>query len=241
MITRRDLLKMASGAALGGPALAASESDLRAKARKNIKLAIFTGVYGRLTLDEAARRIKSDGFAGVALQTAFKDAQFNTQAPDWDAAKKITDTLAAAGLKIVGLYGYYNVVDPDEKRRKVGEANMRFLIENWQRLGSPVISTETGTFNPKSPWAESPENETEKGYLACRAAFEKMVKAAEQTGAVIAIECYWRNIIGTIDRAERLLSEINSPSLKLTMDPCNYFRKEDLSRMQPMLEEIFRR
>jgi len=241
MITRRELLKVTGGVALGGTTLAAAESDLKAKARKNIKLAIFTGVYGRLPLDEAVRRIKSDGFVGVVLQPQFKDVRFNTDAPDWDAAKKITDALTASGLKIVGLYGYYNVVDPDEQRRKIGETRMQFLIENWKRLGSPIIGIETGTLNPKSAWLESPENETEKGYLACRAAFEKMVKAAEKTGAVIAIEPYWRNIIGTIDRVERLLGEIVSPSLKLIMDPCNYFRKEDLVRMQPMLEEIFRR
>ena len=32
---------------------------------------------------------------------------------------------------------------------------------------------------------------------------------------------------------------MGSPSLKLTMDPCNYYRKEDLPRMEPMLREIF--
>ena len=29
--------------------------------------------------------------------------------------------------------------------------------------------------------------------------------------------------------------------MKLVMDPCNYFRKEDLPRMQPMLAEMFKR
>jgi sugar phosphate isomerase/epimerase len=31
------------------------------------------------------------------------------------------------------------------------------------------------------------------------------------------------------------------PGLKLVMDPCNYYRKDELSRMDPMLEEMFRR
>jgi sugar phosphate isomerase/epimerase len=58
---------------------------------------------------------------------------------------------------------------------------------------------------------------------------------------VLSIEAYYRNIIGTIERAERLFSEIQSPALRLVMDPCNYFRKENLNRMKPMLETMFRR
>ncbi len=77
------------------------------------------------------------------------------------------------------------------------------------------------------------------GYQACRAALEKLAKAAKKTGAVISIEAYWRNVIGSIARAERVLRDV--PGLKLVMDPCNYYRKEDLSLMDPMLEEMFRR
>lgn len=241
MLTRRDWLKAMGAATLGAQAFGASENDLKARAKKNLKLAIFTGVYSKLPLEEAARRIKADGFSGVVLQPEFGDVRFNPMAPDWDAAKKITDCFDRASIKIVGLYGYYNVVHPDPEKRKSGEARMEFLIANWKRLGSPVISTETGTLNPKSEWLESPENATEEGYIKCRTALEKLAKAAEKTSAIISIEPYWRNIIDSVERTERLFREVNSPSLKLVMDPCNYFRKEDLPRMQPMLEEIFKR
>ena len=71
--------------------------------------------------------------------------------------------------------------------------------------------------------------------------FQKHARTAEKHGAVLSIEGYYRNIIGTIDLAERLLNEVNSPALKLVMDPCNYFRKEDLHLMKPMLETMFQR
>ena len=241
MLTRRDWLKAMGAMALGTQALGGSETDLKANAKKNLKLAIFTGVYSRLPLEDAARRIKDDGFSGVVLQPDFADVRFNPMAPDWDAAKKITDCFERAGVKIVGLFGYYNVVDPNPERRKAGEARMQLFIENWKRLGSPIISTETGTLNPKSEWLESPENATEKGYVECRTALEKLARAAEKTGAIISIEPYWRNIIDSVERTERLFREVKSPSLKLVMDPCNYFRKDDLPRMQPILEEMFRR
>jgi len=239
-ITRRQFAMLAA-AALAAPSAFAADGDLKKKAKKNIKLAIFTGVYSKLPLAEAAARIHDDGFSGVALEGQFADVRFDPLAPDWEAAKKITDALRRNNLPIVGLYGYYNVVDPDPAKRRLGEQRMQFLIENWERFGCPNISTETGTFNAQSEWVESPRNYTEEGYVECRQAFEKLVKSAEKTRAIISIEAYWRNVIDSVARAQRLFKDIDSPSLKLVMDPCNYFRKEDLPRMDAMLKEIFER
>jgi sugar phosphate isomerase/epimerase len=241
MLSRRDCLKLAGAAALATPLTGRAAEDLRARAKKNLKLAIFTGVYAGLPLEEAARRIKADGFSGVALEGNFADVRFDPLAPDWEAAKKITSALDRNGLKVVGLYGYYNVVAPDAEKRQRGEQRMQFLIENWKRLGSNNISTETGSLNPESEWSDSPENATEAAYQQCKASLEKFAKLAEKTGAVISIEAYWKNVIGSAERAQRLFRDIPSPALKLVMDPCNYFRKADLARMQPMLKDIFQR
>jgi sugar phosphate isomerase/epimerase len=118
---------------------------------------------------------------------------------------------------------------------------MQFLIENWKRLGSNNISTETGSLNPQSEWNDSPENATEAAYQQCRASLEKFARLAEKTGAVVSIEPYWKNVIGSVERTERLFRDIPSPALKLVMDPCNYFRKAQLAQMQTMLKDIFQR
>ena len=238
-LNRRDWLRVTGAAALGLPLVGQAAPDLRARARKNLKLGVFTGVYASLPLEEAARRIAADGFHGVVLEYAFADVRFDPWAPDWDKARLITSTLAKHNLKIVGLFGYYNLVDPNLPRRQRGEQRMQVLIENWKQFGCPLISTETGTLNDKSEWLESPENGTEKGYQACCAALEKLTKAAKKTGAVISIEPYWRNVIDSIARAQRVVRDV--PGLKLVMDPCNYYRKDELSQMDPMLEEMFRR
>ena len=239
--SRRECLKVLGLALLGSPALAAQADQWRAKAKQNLKLGIFTSVYSRLPLAEAARRIQADGFTTVVNNYTFADVRFNPAAPDWQAVKQIRDAFERQSIELVGLFGYYNVVSPDAAKRKLGEERMELLIANWKRLGSPNISTETGTFNTKSEWLESPANATEEGYRQCRDALGRLVRLAEKAGAVISIEPYWRNVIDSIERAERLFHDINSPALKLVMDPCNFFRKEDLPRMKPMLEEMFRR
>jgi sugar phosphate isomerase/epimerase len=238
-LNRRQWLKLTGAVAAGLPFVSHAAPDRRARVRKNLKLGIFTGVYASLPLEEAARRIAADGFHGVVLESGFADVRFDPWAPDWDKARQITSTLAKHKLKVAGLFGYFNVVDPDAARRLRGEQRMQVLIENWRQFGSPVISTETGTLNEKSEWAESPENATEQGYQACRAALERLTIAAKKHRAIISIEAYWRNVIDSIARTERVLQDV--PGLKLVMDPCNYYRKDDLSRMDPMLKEMFLR
>ena len=240
---RRDCLKNMGAAVLGAAAFGttvreAAADDLRTKAQ--IKLGIVADIYSQLPLEEAVRRIRADGFSSVLTNFTFADIRFDPWSPDWEAAKKITSCFDRHGVRIASLFGYYNVVDPDPARRQRGEARMEFYIANWKRFGCPVISTETGTFNRTSEWLEAPENATEEGYAQCRAAFERLARAAEKTGAIIAIEAYWRNVIRSIERAARLFRDVPSPALKLVMDPCNFFRKEQLPQMQTMLQEMFK-
>ena len=227
-VNRREWLKAACGALALAPALATANDGIREKAKKNIKLAIFARLYSAFPLEEAARRIKADGFRGVMLDFDFADVHFDPLAPDWEAAKKITGCFARHGIAIAGLTSYYNIVDPDVARREHGEKRMEAVIANWKRLGSPIIGTGSGSVNPKSEWLESPENATEKVYLQCRSSLERLARQAEKTGAIVAVEPYWHNVIDGVARAERLIHEVNSPSLRLVMDPCNYYRKEDL-------------
>jgi sugar phosphate isomerase/epimerase len=240
-LPRRDWLKAAAVTCFGAHAMAAPAVDWRAKAKQNLRLGVDAGVYSKLPLEEAAARIRDDGFRNVLSNYIFADVRFNPLAPDWEAAGKIVDTFERHGIEIAAVFGYVNLIDPIPARLKQGEARLETLLTNWKRLGCRNVSTETGTFNPKSAWLEAPENETEEGYVQCRAALEKWAKVAEKAGAILSIEPYWRNVIGSIDRTDRLLREVGSPALKLVMDPNNYFRKEELPKMQPMLEEMFRR
>jgi len=241
VLGRRDWLKVTAGVIIGAPAFTATAGDWNAKAKQNLKLGVMSNTYSSLPLEQAVAKIKAEGFGSVVTDFVFADVRFNPLAPDWQAVAKIRNSFEQQGIRIVGIYGYTNIVDPISERRKRGIARIEFLLANWKRLGCANVSTETGTLNSKSDWVESPENATEEGYQKCRAAVEGLVRQAEKTGAIVSIEPYWRNIIDSIERAEGLFHDIPSPSLKLVMDPCNYYRKQDLPRMQPVLEDMFKR
>lgn len=240
-VSRRHTLKFASLALVGSWTGLAEAKHLWTKARKNIRLGIFAQVYGKLPLDEAAARIKADGFRSVVTNFNFADVRFDPAKPDWEVIKKIRASLERQELAVAGLYGYYNVVAPDLEVRRKGRERMEFLIANWQQFGSPHVTTEAGTFTTKADQGGSPRNTSEEGYDELKKEITDLVKLAEKTGAIVNLEVSWRQVIGTIERAERLLREVSSPALKLTLDPANFFRPQDLPDTKGMLEEMFRR
>ncbi len=239
-MTRRDLL-LGAGAASLAPLLPALAPDWKARARRNLRLGVFTHIYSRLPVADAARRMRADGFHSAVLEYQFADVRFDPLAPDWGAAAKITAAFENAQLRIAALAAYYNIVDPDPARRQRGEQRIRCVMTNWKRLGSPIVCTDTGTLNEKSEWVESPDNYTDAAYAKCRDILADLAQHARAAGATLAIEPYWRNVIDSAARAERVFKDVASPALQLIMDPCNYFRDADLPKMRPMLEEIFRR
>jgi sugar phosphate isomerase/epimerase len=240
-LRRRDWLKATAGILLGARALGAAAAERQAPIYKNLNLGVMSNVYAQFPLEQAVAKIKAEGFGCVVTDFSFADVHFDPLAPDWRAVEKIRNCLDRHGIRIVGLYGYTNIVDPDAARRKQGLAKTECVLANWKRLGCANVSTETGTLNSASEWLIAPENATEDGYQKCRAAIEKLVRQAVKSGAILSIEPYWQNIIDSIDRAERIFRDIDSPSFRLVMDPCNYYRKADLPNTSPMLKEMFKR
>ena len=60
-----------------------------------------------------------------------------------------------------------------------------------------------------------------------------------QTGVVLAFEPEVNNVVDSAQKARRLLDEIGSPYLKVTIDPANLFHAGELPRMREILDEAF--
>ena len=62
---------------------------------------------------------------------------------------------------------------------------------------------------------------------------------ARQANVVLAFEPEVNNVVDSARKARRLLDEIGSPHLKVTIDPANIFHAGELPRMKEMLDEAF--
>jgi sugar phosphate isomerase/epimerase len=240
--SRRTWLKavgMSSGALLASHTLAWADEAARAKAKRLFKWAINVTPYSQMPVEEAAKLVRSQGFDAVLTMFRFADVRFDPASPDWAAADKIVGTFERHGLAQVSLWGYHNPIDPDPAKRARGQARIECLIKNWRRFGSPIVTTQAGTMNPKSEWDESPENASDAAFEATKQSIARLAAEAEKSGATLAIEGYWGTVINSVERMQRLLREVASPALKVAMDPTNFVRPENRANGGVKLVEMF--
>jgi len=65
------------------------------------------------------------------------------------------------------------------------------------------------------------------------------VRIAKQADAVLAFEPEVNNVVDSAKKSRRLMDEIGSPHLKVTMDAANIFHAGEPARMSEILDEAF--
>ena len=64
------------------------------------------------------------------------------------------------------------------------------------------------------------------------------VEIARETRVLLAFEPEVNNVVDSARKARRLMDEIGSPHLKVTIDPANIFHTGELPRMKEMLDSV---
>ncbi len=203
-----------------------------------IQLGIVSGLFN-YSVEEAAKRIRGLGFNTVQLQWDFKDIDLSTEKLNPSLFKNIRDIFRSYNLPISVIDGYTNLVSPNIQKREEGLARLHRILELAWELGTPYVATETGTFNSESDWIGDEKNHTEEGFEECCKVIKEAVKVAELNGSILCLETYVQNVIGSVEECKRVFSEIDSPNLKLLLDPANYFEIHNIDKMKETLDDIF--
>ncbi len=190
------------------------------------------------SLRERLAYAREQGFscAHVALSKVLDDFSME------EAPVKLTGEYAArvrrdfedSGLECAVLGCYLNLADPDPERRartqEIYKAHLRFA----PKIGARVVGTETFA-NKESHFAD-PAPQSEEAFRLFMDSLRPVVRCAEETGAVLAVEPVWYHIISTPERAQRMLEELPSDHLQIILDAVNLISPE----RAPHAEEIIR-
>ena len=68
-----------------------------------------------------------------------------------------------------------------------------------------------------------------------------VVREAEETGAVLAVEPVWSHIVSTPERAQRMLEEVDSEHLRIILDAVNLIGPDAENRADEVIEDAIRR
>jgi sugar phosphate isomerase/epimerase len=153
--------------------------------------------------------------------------------------QRIRREAAARGIAIASAEGTFNMSHPDPEHRRTGLRRLRVLAEACPPMGTSSIHVCTGTRDRNSMWRRHPDNASPQAWQDMVACIREAADIARQAKVVLAFEPEVNNVVDSARKARRLLDEIGSPHLKVTIDPANIFHAGELPRMQEMLDEAF--
>jgi sugar phosphate isomerase/epimerase len=155
------------------------------------------------------------------------------------SVEAIRKGFAERKLQLAALSGTYNMIDPDQQARETGAAALKRVIALAPKLGTHVVTLCTGSRDRQSMWQRHEDNDTPEAWADLLTQVERAVVAAEEHGVALGVEPEIGNTINSVDKARRLLDEIQSAHLKIVMDGANIFQRGQLPNMRQVLEEAF--
>jgi sugar phosphate isomerase/epimerase len=211
----------------------------RSPFKQLMKIGILSKVFTRPTMEDVFDVIAAAGL---------KCFQFNAEiaglppVPDEipaGLAARVRQAAATRGLEIASVQATFNMSHPDPEFRRRGLRRLRRIAEACGALGTSVIAICIGTRDRENMWRHHPDNDTTEAWGDMTSCVREAVRMAEDAGVTLALEPEVTNVVDSPRKARRLLDEIGSPSLKITMDAANLFHAGELPRMAEVLDEAF--
>lgn len=204
-----------------------------------IKIGIFARTFVRPHVEEVFDCVAGHGIRCV--QFNFSAAGRATLPDEIDPAliERIRRAATVRGIALPAVSGTFNLVHPAAEVRRDGLRRLRVLAPACAALGARVVTLCTGTRDPDDMWRWHPENAGPDAWRDLVVSLREAIALARDAGVLVAVEPEAGNVVNTAQRARRLLDELESPELKIVMDPANLVGSGDPSRSREVLEEAF--
>jgi sugar phosphate isomerase/epimerase len=191
------------------------------------------------TLEARLDAAKACGLACVQMSMACANLPDMPEQIPAELPARIRREASARGIAIASVTGTFNMTHPDVEFRRTGLRRLRVLAEACAPMGASKIHVCTGTRDPDSMWRRHPDNGSPEAWRDMAACMREATDIARQANVVLAFEPEMSNVVDSARKARRLLDEIGSSHLKVTIDPANLFHEGELPRMKEILDEAF--
>jgi sugar phosphate isomerase/epimerase len=242
--TRRQMLQatgcLTVGAVFNKTMLATTEVLAADSAKSTImQVGVLLGVFPRPTFGAQLDAAKAQGLECVQVAMDSVGLPFMPDAIPIEAIERLRRETAARNIKLSALQGTFNMAHPDPKERETGLRQLRVMVEACPKMGVEFIHICTGTRNRNYIWSGHPDNGTPEAWRDMVDCVRKATKIAEEANVILAFEPEVSNIVNSPEKARKILDDIGSPKLKVTMDGANVFPKGGLNRQAEVLDHAF--
>jgi len=235
--SRRDFLRLAGPIAVG---TTCAQSPVKAAEPESPHIGILLATtFTTGTLEARLDSVRASGLTCVQMSMACAGLPEMPDEIPPDLPERMRREAASRGITIGSVTGTFNMSHPDAEHRRAGLRRLRVLAEACPQMGTAFIHVCTGTRDPNSMWRRHPDNDLPESWRDMAACMREATDIARQAKVVLAFEPEMSNVVDSARKARRLLDEISSPHLKVTIDPANLFHTGELSRMKEILDEAF--
>ena len=189
--------------------------------------------------DELVKSISEAGFCCTQLALAKAIRDFNTGCAAMtsgmaDYMKKVFEKNQVS-VSVLGCYK--NLANPEEAQLKQIMDSYMHHIRFAKFLECGMVGTETGAVNTEYKY--TPENHTEQALHIFIENLKRIVEYAEKMGVCIGIEPVYKHIMCNVERTRAVLDAVNSPNLRVILDPINLLNAENEKQHEKIVEEAF--
>ena len=204
-----------------------------------MQIGIMANTFVRPTLEDVLDAVVSHGLQ--TIQFGFSCVGLSDLPAEADDAlcHRIRKGLSDRGITMAAVSGTFNMIHPDVSKRLDGLKRLRVLASMCEGIGTSVITLCTGTRDPGSMWRRHPDNDLPDAWDDLVSSMRAAVEIAEEYKVTLAFEPEVSNVVDSAAKGRRLINQIQSPYLKVVMDPANIFHKGELTRMKEILDEAF--
>jgi sugar phosphate isomerase/epimerase len=244
---RRSFLRMAATIAIGSicrrSVLAAAKVEptggAPAKQGLPIQIGILLGTFSHGTFKSRLDAAKASGLDCVQVSLDCAGVPAMPDSIPADLSARIRREATACGITVASVQGTFNMSHPDPDQRRAGLRRLRVLANACSEIGTSKVHLCTGTRDRDNMWRYHPDNDSPAAWHDMTECVREATAIAHDTGVVLAFEPEVNNVVNSAGKARRLLDEIGSPHLKITMDAANLFPAGELPHMKEILDEAF--
>lgn len=193
-----------------------------------MKLGIFAKTFQGTQPGAVLGAVAGAGFAAAQYNMACSGLAALPDFIEMEQARAVAHAAKTAGIEIAAVSGTYNMIHPDGAVREAGHRRLVVLAERSRAMSTRLITLCTGTRDPHDQWKEHPDNDTPEAWRDLTEAMETAIGIADRYDIDLGIEPELTNVINSAAKARRLIDEMQSPRIKIVLDPANLFEKATL-------------
>jgi sugar phosphate isomerase/epimerase len=204
-----------------------------------MRLGIFAKTFERPTVEAVFEAVHAHGLSCVQFNLSCAGLPTLPDALDPAMTARIRAAAAQHHVEMAAISGTFNMIHPDPQAVQLGLSRLRVLAAACRDLGTSVITLCTGSRDAQDMWRWHDDNATPQAWADLLTATEVALQIADEEGVTLAFEPERANVIYSAERGHALLAAMQSPRLKVILDPANIIIPGDPREMDRVIDEAF--